>query len=124
MSLETFVDAYIEAALWSSSGESDDPETSCEYLDAKFGFEDIADAARAKILADCRDFYTANEPVWSAVSSDEQAGHDFWLTRNGHGCGFWDRGYAESTSDALTAACRKFRECYLVVGDNGQIYVE
>ena len=25
-------------------------------------------------------------------SNLEQAGHDFWLSRNGHGSGFWDRG--------------------------------
>ena len=31
--------------------------------------------------------------AWGAIGCDviEQAGHDFWLSRNGHGTGFWDR---------------------------------
>lgn len=31
-----------------------------------------------------------------------QHGHDFLLTRNGHGTGFWDRGYDYETSRILT----------------------
>lgn len=30
----------------------------------------------------------------------EQAGHDLWLTRNGHGAGFWDRARIYGTHDA------------------------
>lgn len=28
---------------------------------------------------------------WSNQEIMNQMGHDFWLTRNGHGVGFWDR---------------------------------
>lgn len=34
-------------------------------------------------------------------SDDERAGHDFWLTRAGHGAGFWDRRYTGPDLDTL-----------------------
>jgi hypothetical protein len=36
-----------------------------------------------------------------------QAGHDFYLTRNGHGVGFWDRGLG-SAGTRLSDAARTF----------------
>ncbi len=39
----------------------------------------------------------------------EQVGHDFNLTRNGHGAGFWDRGLDE-LGDRLTKASKPFGE--------------
>lgn len=46
---------------------------------------------------------------------------DFWLTRNGHGVGFWDRDVG-AVGDRLTKACKKFGETYLYVGDDGKIH--
>jgi len=45
-------------------------------------------------VEECRRFQEENaadlaaydHPQWSAA---ELGGHDFWLTRNGHGAGFW-----------------------------------
>lgn len=39
------------------------------------------------------------------------AGHDFWLSRNGHGTGFWDRGL--TVGEALHTAARAMGEVYL-----------
>ena len=39
----------------------------------------------------------------------EAAGHDFALTRNGHGAGFWDRGYGD-VGTFLSDAARTFGE--------------
>jgi hypothetical protein len=54
---------------------------------------------------------------WTA----EQAGHDFWLTRNRHGAGFWDRGHGAEGAD-LTQHAKSFGDCDLYVGDDGGIY--
>lgn len=56
----------------------------------------------------------------------ENLAHDFWLTRNHHGAGFWDRDQLKSygIADALTEAASKFREVSLVTGDDRHIYVE
>ncbi len=42
----------------------------------------------------------------------EQIGHDFWLTRNGHGAGFWDRGLGP-VGDQISAIAKRFGECSL-----------
>lgn len=42
-----------------------------------------------------------------AYSAAELAGHDFWLTRNGHGAGFRDRELGE-LGDRLTKAAQAF----------------
>ena len=55
---------------------------------------------------------------WSPI----QLGHDLWLTRNGHGVGFWDRPeiYGEQSSRLFTAFAHAMGEhdaCF--VDDNG-----
>ncbi len=53
---------------------------------------------RADLLAYCevREYDPSQGPV------ESYAGHDLWLTRRGHGCGFWDRGLG-ALGDRLTA---------------------
>jgi hypothetical protein len=60
--------------------------------------------------------------------SDESAGHNFWLTRNGHGTGFWDEDLdsdagGKKLGDALTALCKKFGEVWTYVGDDKLIHI-
>lgn len=50
-----------------------------------------------------------------------QAGHDFALTRNGHGAGFWD-GDWPVYGDLLTKASESFGEIDPYAGDDGLIY--
>ena len=55
---------------------------------------------------------------------DGSAGHDFLLTRNGHGAGFWDGDWSDvnGAADKLTMAAQSF-ECFgLYLGDDGMIY--
>jgi hypothetical protein len=56
-----------------------------------------------------------------------QIGIDFWLTRNGHGTGFWDQEkfYGELLATTLNDICKKnFKELYSYVGEDGLIYVQ
>jgi len=51
-----------------------------------------------------------------------QAGHDLWLTRNGHGAGFWDRDLGEA-GDKLTELSKEMGELTLLQGDgDGKLY--
>ncbi len=118
--LDTFTRAYIECALWSSNDESD-PETGGEPLDANYDEDDIADETLDSIIADCKAFQDDNAVDLSAVGPGS-AGHDFWLTRNGNGAGFWDRGLGK-LGDRLSAACKPYGSCDLYVGDDGKIYI-
>ena len=110
---EAFFEAYLECALWSSTEEE-------EPLDKNHDVDDIAVEASASMRADCDAFYSANV---ADLDDDSQGGHDFWLTRNGHGAGFWDRGLGER-GERLARAARKFGETSLYVGDDGKIYVD
>ena len=129
MSLETFTHAYIEAMLFSSNDESD--ESGGDPLDKNYSEDDLAPSARAKIDADCAAFYEAHSHLFTGehcryrgCSVDEYAGHDFWLTQNGHGCGFWDGDWSKEADAVLTPASKAFGEKYPIVGDDGLIYLE
>lgn len=76
---------------------------------------------------DCLKFYEANKDlieraIESTGHSEARLGHDFWLTRNHHGAGFWDGRWGE-LGDALDAACEEFGDCELYTGDDNLIYV-
>lgn len=51
----------------------------------------------------------------------EQAGHDFWLTRNRHGAGFWDDGWPEDAEKTLTDLAHSFGEKWYHLDENGFI---
>jgi hypothetical protein len=121
--MDTFTKAYIEAALWSSVGDNDEP------LDKNYSIQDISSETLQKMEADCAKFQKENvtdiaQYDHPSFSPEEMAGHDFWLTRNGHGVGFWDRDdcLPESAGERLTVAANAFGECDLYVGDDKLIY--
>jgi hypothetical protein len=109
-SLSEFTGAYIECALWSSDDESD------EWREAS-----LADVTRKQMQDDCKAFYIANEKYFDH-NYIGQAGHDFWLTRCGHGAGFWDGDWKEPAATELTKASKAFGKVDLYVGDDGFIY--
>lgn len=116
MSIDTIAHHYAIAALWSSTGDDDEP------LDAAHDVSDIAPDTLAAMRKDCEAFATQAQALIDETQlSDEQIGHDFWLTRNGHGAGFWDRGLGDA-GDKLTALCKGFGEVWLYVGDDGLIH--
>jgi hypothetical protein len=116
---QSFFHAYVMCALWSTNDNADD--SGGEPLDANYGSADITAESQAKMREDCDAFVAANAHDLASVD-DEQAGHDFWLTRNGHGAGFWDRGLG-ALGDRLTDAAHAFGECDLYVGDDGRLHV-
>lgn len=113
--LDTFTRQYLETALWSTNDESGG-----EPMGANYSIEDIASEALRAAVEDCRKFQEAH---YDDISEDpSQAGHDFWLTRNGHGCGFFDADWDKDVAERLSKACRRWGELWPYVGDNGQIY--
>ena len=119
--MDRFTRAYIEAALWSSTDNSD--ESGGEPFDANYSEADIAPDTLARIVEDCEAFQRDNEVLLSQVpwTTEEQNGHDFWLTRNGHGAGFWDRGYGD-LGDKLTDAAHAWSTFDLYIGDDGKVH--
>lgn len=114
-----FLKHYIMAALWSTNDNAD--ESGGEPLDKNYGAEDIAPETLAKMKADCEKFQAENADDL-ATRETKFGAHDFWLSRNGHGAGFFDGDWPEETGDRLQEKARQFGEINLYVGDNGLIY--
>lgn len=122
MTGEDIIGAYIECALWSSTDQSD--ESGGNPLDDNYSPDDLAPEARASMLADCDDFldYCDREGIELTTGNADMIGHDFWLTRNHHGAGFWDRGLG-ALGNKLTDIAHSYGESYVYVGDDGRLYV-
>lgn len=119
--LTEFARAYITCALWSTNDNA--MPQGGEPLDRNYDVSDIAPETLTRMLEDCARFEHENAsilPMFTSIARS-QSGHDFWLTRNRHGAGFWDRGLG-SVGDALTKAAHALGEFDLYIGDDGQIH--
>ena len=106
--------AYEQAVYFTESGEPDGLVN--EEADLS---EDAVKHADAVAEAFLRCF-----PESSAPFEPEQLGHDLWLTRNGHGSGFWDR--EELYGDCgprFTSFAENLGEAHAYTGDDGLIYI-
>ena len=136
MNIQDFTLGYIECALWSSVDDGGEPLDSNQD-----GADALAPETIERIEQDCAAFIAANKTnlaeyaerwplsLQAAVgygskyhSASDCAGHDFWLTRNGHGAGFWDRGFG-SLGERLTDSSEKFGGLSLYIGDDGKLYL-
>lgn len=123
--LDEFTRGYIDCAFWS---ETDEREPSGgQPLEDNYTSADLSDEARAQIIADCGSFQ-AHHAEWlkrayvsAGYGGASRAGHDFMLTRNGHGVGFWDRGLGE-VGELLSDAARACGSFGLYAGDDGKVY--
>jgi hypothetical protein len=114
--MDSFLTAYLTAALWTESDDNDQP------LDKRYSIESFSPEALAKATAECDAFRQEVGTLFQSKEQLEQAGHDFWLTRNGHGCGFWDGDWPEPDATTLTDASHRAGGSYIIVGDDGQLH--
>jgi len=140
--VDVFTDAYLTAALWSThvclpvtEGELVDGCMDCpqdhplhgisedDSLDDHFDESAFSDQALLSAVADCTRFQEAHGDDL-CDEDDERAGHDFWLTRNGHGAGFWDGDYEEEKGNRLTEACEACGELHAWVDEAGSLHFE
>jgi hypothetical protein len=132
--LDAFTRQYLETALWSSTAtdKDDQGEEINIYLNDAYSIEDIAPDTLKRMVDDCKAFQQANQvSLGVAYLSDvyiqgeryneSNAGHDFWLTRCGHGAGFWDRGLGP-IGDILADAARACGNVDLYIGDDNKIH--
>jgi hypothetical protein len=121
-----FLASYIETALWSSSDDAGIPLDDSKYADAE-----LAEPTIERMKADCERFETEYRKLTSGLDDsvlrsfppDSHIPHDFWLTRNHHGAGFWDGDYPEPIATQLTDLAHTYGECDLYVGDDGKFYL-
>jgi hypothetical protein len=108
-SIEEYTDEAIrQAAITLQWQASDATEVGNGYPIGESG-DEYTDEIIAKVpyLTEAVTAFIADN--WQDVSGLDasQTGHDFILTANGHGCGFWDRGLGE-LGDRLTEATRGY----------------
>lgn len=123
--MDKFTQAFFAAALWSSSDENDVP------LDQNYDEDDFSPEATKQLTQDCAEFqrqysylFTEKQCLKFDDSPVSHAGHDFWLTRNGHGAGFWEKSdWKEKAGKILTDASKKFGEVDIYVGDDGKLHI-
>lgn len=98
---DPFLRAYLECAEWAG--------IVCEDADKlnRAAAPKWSRAALATARAECRDFQRLCKAEGVPLTDPEFDGHNFFLTRNHHGTGFWDRGYG-SRGDALTKLADSF----------------
>lgn len=123
--VEAVYSGYKDAALWSSTNDRHeaDPDNEAEMLDGT-DYE-LSDEAEIHFRTVCADFIESNADLVATAAekgmAGEELGHNFWLSQNGHGTGFWDRGLGE-IGDLLHEAAKKFGGDDLYIGDDDQIH--
>lgn len=124
--LDAFTRAYILALYFTDTGETSEGQPDSEA--------EMSAEALAQCVDDCAAFqrehaallaraYACDAYAFKQWTPQEQAGHDFWLTRNGHGCGFWDRGLPDDIGAALTDAAHAAGNVDAYAGDDEKIYI-
>jgi len=124
--LKVFIESYLETALWSSTDLDGTPLDAGDFSDVVFSLE-----ALKNTIKDCREFIAS--PLFELAVKDVEKGdyfdsitqvaHDFWLTRNHHGAGFWDGDYSDELGEKLTDFSQEFGELDLYVGDDRKFYL-
>jgi len=121
---------YLETVLWSETDNADD--RGGEPLDRNYGVGDFTTASVERAKRELKEFIEQTETAIAVLhdmaeergEEDEERyfdstdlAHDFWLTRSGHGTGFWDRPekYGELLAEKLSDIAESFGECYVFV---------
>lgn len=133
--IDTITEHYLVALLWTMPGDD-------EYENPGDGIElsELPPETIEQARHDVKLFVTACGPLFDmamacyddgygqhhdAGSAEAALGHDFALTRNGHGCGFWDRdseALPRALGEVLTRVCEGFPPIDLYIGDDGKAY--
>ncbi|MCK4545421.1 hypothetical protein KAU43_07770 [candidate division WOR-3 bacterium] len=114
---------FVTAMLWSTKDEDYKEET---HLEHNYSIHDVDKETERAIKFLIEDFiYENHEIIDQTEMSEEMLGHDLFLDTQGHGVGFWDRGYGYE-GELLSKEARKFfnDSMYAYAGDDGKIYFE
>jgi len=111
---DQFITAYIECVFFADqifhtfTGKPDD----FAYVD------DLDEDFKRESIIDCLAFYN-RIACYLPDEHIEQAGHDFYLTRQGHGTGYWDRPeiYGRMLGDKFTKMAEDSGEVYPLFHD-------
>lgn len=125
--LDGFTQGYLEAMWFTEEDrikeELDESGLGEEAKEEILNDQPIDQESMWSIIGDCKAFQRDNAELLEQAGDAEQNGRDFWFTRNGHGVGFWDRGYPGNIGTALSDASKVYGESFLYVGDDGKLHI-
>ncbi len=134
--------AYFEAALWTVEeqlqeqdnedfedmyGSSREDSDISEFVpEIDINIFNIHDDSKMKAYDDVKKFLD-NEEVKVAIFDEEideeQLGHDIWLSRNGHGAGFFDHNYYPENEEVLMNMARSLGSSDVYIGGDKKIHL-
>lgn len=119
---DEFTRAYIDCALWLADPTPGSGQYTVDEDDIMAIYPDDLQS----MINECITFQQEHKQLLDQAYqksgySPARAGHDFYLTRNHHGAGFWDRGL-DQTGDDLTDAAHAYGESDLLCeqGDSSE----
>lgn len=106
--IDAMVEGYLECQLWAQLDMDHDDEGNSPMLDENYDLDDISAEYVESVRDELSDLvvahplairmYLGRTTVLANMRNrhdEAQFGHDFYLTREHHGTGFWDRGLGE-----------------------------
>lgn len=118
LNINEIVKHYLYAALWTaeldSKHDADDFGFGEQYYEAVRDIGDFLNKA-VRFLGPYEEHF--------GKETESQLGHDFWLSRNGHGAGFFDHSLGGSEQE-LQKIARAFSERYVFESEAGNVFIE
>jgi hypothetical protein len=150
--LNYILKGYLDCALWTEEDRlKDEQETNKLNIDfneddtddemddfekmykrkntsKQFTIEDIETNSLISTYNDIKEFIrnAGSNAINYAIKENgyERLGHDIWLTRNGHGAGFFDHNYDDDIQTKLIEAGKNLKEKHLYVTEENQLMFE
>ena len=115
MNIQEILKHYLICAIWSTNQEDGSP------FDNDFEISDFSETAKKQALLDIESFVKKAGSLLNGIT-DEQIGHDIWLTRNRHGAGFWDRDFInKEIGEKLTDIAHELGETSITISDSNEL---
>jgi hypothetical protein len=116
--IDEIVKYYLEAALWTEQERLEEDLEDNDFTIYSFSDDD------KKVIKEEIEWFISNIGDSINLMTDDQLGYDLWLTRNGHGAGFFDRNYPKKDEQILNKLCDELGFADIYVGDDNNIYYE
>ena len=128
LNIKKIMDNYLECAIWTEeerlkeeNTEGYEREIKNIIPDADLNIHNFSDNSKIKAYEDIKLFLKYAGNAVDGID-EEQLGHDIWLSRNGHGAGFFDRGYDDKIEKILMDSAHKIGSADIYLGDDGLLY--
>ena len=115
--IEKVLNHFLTAGLWASCDNNDN------NLDENYNIHDTSKDSQSEITKGIEKFIKENHKIIKRNEiCEESLGHDLFLDSQGHGVGFWNRGYGND-GDILSEKSEEiFASDPPYIGDDNKIH--